>query len=186
MTRRALALLLPLFASVLVTATPAAATPAASPAEATLAWTEGPCPGTTGVTVVADLAAFPGGSVVRRCDTGTPATAFAALTDVELAPEHGTGEGETGPYEYLCRIDALPATADDSCAGFAPDAPYWAFWVPDTTTANWGYAEEGVDTYAPAAGVVLGFSFGAGTASDPNEMSLTLAQAKDPNWTPGS
>ncbi|GAA1960045.1 hypothetical protein [Amycolatopsis minnesotensis] len=179
MTRRALALL-SILVSLLAIGT---ATATARPA---LAWTDGPCTGTTGVTVVADLTKFPGGQVVRRCDTGAPATAFAALTDVGLAPEHGTGEGQSGPYDYLCRIQSLPTTANDPCTGFRPNAGYWAFWVPDNANANWGYAEEGVDTYQPASGVVLGFSFGAGTASDPNQMSLTLAQAKDPAWNTGS
>jgi hypothetical protein len=64
------------------------------------------------------------------------------------------------------------------------NAPYWAFWVPDVSDTDWAYAEEGVDTYAPAAGVVLGFSFGAGSVSDPNQLSITLAQAKDPNLAP--
>ncbi|WP_158884372.1 hypothetical protein [Amycolatopsis anabasis] len=181
MTRRVLALLFTLFASALLIGGPATAAPAR-----VAGWTEGPCTGPTGVTVVADLTKFPGGSVIRRCDTGTPATAFAALADVGLNPEHGTGEGQTGPYEYLCRINGKPAPAQDPCTGFAPNAPYWAFWVPDSANANWTYASEGVDTYVPAAGVVLGFSYGAGTASDPNQMSLTLAQAKDPNWPSGS
>lgn len=181
MTRRAFALLIPLLLAVLASgfaAAPATARP--------LAWTEGPCAGTAGVTVVADFTKFDGGTVIRRCDTGSPATAFAALAGVDLAPAHGTGEGESGPYEYLCRIDELPGSADDTCTGFLPDAPYWAFWVPDTADVDWAYAEEGVDTYAPAAGAVLGFSFGAGTDEDPNEMSLNLAEAKDADWTPGT
>ncbi|MFC4082174.1 hypothetical protein [Amycolatopsis samaneae] len=175
--RRTLGVLFAFLAALVVTAAPANAAP-------TAAWTEGPCAGTPGITVVADLTKFPGGKVVRRCATGSPATAFAALAEVGLSPEHGTGQGQNGPYEYLCRIDGHPTAAEDPCTGFVPDAGYWGFWVPDTANANWTYALEGVDTYHPASGVVLGFSFGAGTASDPNAMSLTLAQAKDPNWNP--
>ncbi|APU15664.1 MULTISPECIES: hypothetical protein [Actinoalloteichus] len=169
--------------------TAVAAVPAAAPTaddSVTVAWTDGPCTGTTGVTVVVDFTGHAGGDVVRRCTDGDPATAFAALTDVDVAPEHGIGQGETGPYQYLCRIDGLPSATADACDGFLPNAPYWAFWVPDVAGDAWGYADEGVDTYDPPLGDVLGFSFGAGTVADPNEMSLTLDEALDPNWTPTS
>lgn len=143
-------------------------------------WTSGPCSGTSGVTVVADFTHFSGGTVIRRCDKSHPATAYAALSDVALNPVHGTGQGQSGPYQYLCRINGKPTTSADPCTGFKVNAPYWAFWVPDSANANWAYADLGVDSYHPAAGVFLGFSFGAGTTSDPNQMSITLAQAKTP------
>lgn len=196
MPRRLLAILLSLFVSLFTVAligaptaaeahpwksTPSNATPSKEKPWQKRAWTEGPCdPLSQGVTVVADLTKFSGGKVIRRCATDAPKTAFAALESTGLKPAHGTGDGQTGPYQYLCRINGLPAT--DPCTGFVPNAPYWAFWVPDSANANWAYAQEGVDTYKPVNGVVIGFSFGAGTATDPNQMSLTLAQAKDPRW----
>lgn len=149
----------------------------AAPADS---WTDGPCTGSTGVTVVADFTHFADGTVVRRCDTGSPTTAYQAIDDVGLDPAHGAGQGQSGPYQYLCRIDDKPSAADDGCTGFATDAPYWAFWVPDSADTDWAYATEGVDTYAPPAGDVLGFSFGAGTTDDPNQMSLSLADARQP------
>ncbi|AOS63503.1 hypothetical protein [Actinoalloteichus hymeniacidonis] len=171
--------------ALLVAGAPAVAAADPLPDEVGIAaWTDGPCTGSSGVTVVVDFTGHAGGEVVRRCTDLDPATAFAALTDVDVAPEHGVGEGEAGPYQYLCRIDGLPSATDDSCTGFLPDASYWAFWVPDVTGTAWGYADEGVDTYDPPSGDVLGFSFGAGTAADPNEMSLTLAEALDPDWVP--
>ncbi|ASO20853.1 hypothetical protein FHR81_001822 [Actinoalloteichus hoggarensis] len=165
--------------------TAAAAVPAETSAadSAAVVFAEGPCTGPTGVTVVVDFTGHAGGDVVRHCTESDPATAFAALAGLGLAPEHGIGQGEAGPYQYLCRIDGLPSLADDACDGFLPNAPYWAFWVPNATADAWGYADEGVDTYDPPQGDVLGFSFGAGTAADPNEMSLTLEEALDPNWT---
>jgi hypothetical protein len=167
-----------------VTLTALAAPLLAAPAfAAPAAVTDGPCTGTEGVTVVVDETHFTGEPVIRKCVAGDPDTAYDALTSAGVGPVHGTGQGQDGPYQYLCRIDGLPTAADDPCTGFATDAPYWAFWVPDTEDADWAYADEGVDTQDPAPGTVLGFSFGAGTTSDPNQMSLTLAQARDPNWT---
>ncbi|MFD2474741.1 hypothetical protein [Amycolatopsis silviterrae] len=155
-----------------------------SPAVAAPAsYTDGPCQGSSGVTVVVDATHFAGAKVTRRCVAGDPETAFEALSEAGFSPVHGTGQGQQGPYQYLCRIDARPSTSADPCTGFVANAPYWAYWVPDAQNASWTYAEEGVDTSDPAPGTVLGFSFGAGTATDPNQMSLTLAQAKDPNWT---
>ena len=44
----------------------------------------GPCPGTTGVTVVVDFQGL-GGGIVTRCATGSPASGFAALKAVGFA-----------------------------------------------------------------------------------------------------
>ena len=156
----------------------------AAPAQAAAptAWKSGPCAPGRGVTVIADLTHFSGGKVVRRCDLSVPATSYQALVDVGLGPVRGTGEGQHGPYQYLCRISARPTPAQDPCTGFRPAAPYWAFWVPNADRGDWAYADEGVDTHQPTAGAVLGFSFGAGSDTDPNRMSLTPQQATDPNW----
>ncbi|WP_344314825.1 hypothetical protein [Fodinicola feengrottensis] len=153
---------------------PAAADPAVpSPtptARSGQTWTDGPCVGGSGVTVVADLTPFDGGAVVRRCDPGQPSSAFQALAEVGLAPARGTGKKGNGTYEYLCRITDLPAA--DGCTGYQ-SGPGWALSVPDANSTEWKHVGQAVDKYRPPAGALLGFSYG----TNPNLPSVSPRDA---------
>jgi hypothetical protein len=130
--------------------------------------------------VIADLTGFPGGELIRRCDTGKPKSAYQALVDVRLTPARGTGETTNGKYGYLCRITGLPQTTDDACTGFVTGKPSWAFSVPNAARTAWTTPDTGVDQFAPAVGEVLGFSYGSSEGATTNQPSVSVQDAIKP------
>jgi hypothetical protein len=106
------------------------------------------CSGTTGVTVVIDT----GSSISTRCapSGGTAATALQAVASVvPVSTQPG----------FVCRIDGYPAS--DPCVRTPPASAYWAFFHAQAG-GSWTYSSQGVTSYSPPGGSVIGFRFGSG------------------------
>ena len=109
------------------------------------------CSGTSGVTVVVDT----GGSVSTKCASGDPSSALKALASA--------GFSVTYPQQYpgsvVCRINGYPSS--DPCVRMPPGDAYWAFFHAKRG-GSWVYSSNGVASYDPAPGTVVGFRFGSG------------------------
>ena len=112
----------------------------------------GPCPGTTGVTVVVDYQGL-GGGVVVQCAGGSPATGFKAL----IAAGFDIEEVRNVPG-FLCRIDGSPGLDRDPCINTPPASAYWSYWHAARGGA-WSSSQEGGKTRTPPVGSVDGWSF---------------------------
>lgn len=117
-----------------------------------VAGSDGPCPGTTGVTVVVDYHAL-GGGVVVRCAPGSPASGFKALQ----AAGFDLVEVQNVPG-FLCRIDGKPNAAQDACRNTPPASAYWSYWHADRG-GSWVASQQGGKTRKPPPGSVDGWSF---------------------------
>jgi hypothetical protein len=116
------------------------------------------CSGSTGVTVVVDFTAF-GGGVTTACAPGDPTSGLTALT--------GAGFTVTGTQRwglaFVCRINNLPAPAQQACVNTPPATAYWSYWHASTHGAAWTYSSSGATSYNPAPGTVEGWAFGSGS-----------------------
>ena len=134
------------------------------PGPPSAAGSDGPCPGTIGVTVVVDYQALGGGLVVR-CAVGSPATGFKAL----IAAGFDIEEVRNVPG-FLCRIDGSPGLDRDACINTPPASSYWSYWHAARGGA-WSSSQEGGETRQPPVGSVEGWSFSddgsPGAASPP-------------------
>ncbi|MEV0460992.1 hypothetical protein [Catellatospora methionotrophica] len=113
--------------------------------------------GSTGVTVVVDFTAL-GAGVVVACAPGDPTSGLTALT--------GAGYSVTGTQRwglaFVCRINNLPAPAQQACVNTPPASAYWSYWHASTHGAAWTYSTLGASSYNPAPGSVEGWAFGSG------------------------
>lgn len=137
------------------------------------AWTEGPCPTASGVTVVVDFQQL-GGGVKVRCATGGADTGFQALD------RSGFSWTPTVRFPgFLCRIDGVPA--DDPCQTTPPTTRYWSYWNA-TRGGTWCYGNFGAGNRTPPAGTVEGWSMSLdrGTSSAPEP------RVAPPAWVPGA
>ncbi len=129
------------------------------------AGSDGPCPGTTGVTVVVDYQALGAGGPVVRCAPGSPGTGFKAL----IAAGFLIVEVQNVPG-LLCRIDGLPGPDRATCINTPPASAYWSYWHAARGGA-WTYSTDGGKTRQPPVGSVEGWSFSddglPGAASPP-------------------
>ncbi len=134
------------------------------PGPPSAAGSDGPCPGTIGVTVVVDYQAL-GGGVVVRCAVSSPATGFKAL----IAAGFLIVEVRNVPG-FLCRIDGSPGLDRDACINTPPASAYWSYWHAARGGA-WSSSQEGGKTRKPTVGSVEGWSFSddgsPGAASPP-------------------
>lgn len=130
------------------------------------------CSGTSGVTVVIDT----GSSVSTRCASGG-GSAMAALTSVAsvVSPQQFPGS-------VVCRIDGVPAS--DPCVRMPPSSAYWGFFHAPRG-GSWTYSSDGVASYSPAAGSVIGFRFGSGQQprTAPPAPTATVAPTPTPKPT---
>ncbi len=130
------------------------------------AGSDGPCPGTTGVTVVVDYQALGAGGPVVRCAPGSPATGFEALIAAGFRIEEVRGV----MGGFLCRIDGLPGLDRDACINTPSASAYWSYWHAARGGA-WSSSQEGGKTRKPTVGSVEGWSFSddgsPGAASPP-------------------
>ena len=117
-----------------------------------VAGSDGPCPGTTGVTVVVDYQAL-GGGVMVHCAAGSPATGFKAL----IAAGFDVEEVRNVPG-FLCRIDGSPGLGRDPCINTPPAGAYWSYWHA-ARGGSWSSSQEGGKTRTPPVGSVDGWSF---------------------------
>ena len=109
------------------------------------------CSGTSGVTVVVDT----GGSISTRCASGDPSSALKALTAVGFSVTYP----QQFPGSVVCRINGYPAS--DPCVRMPAGDAYWAFFHAKRG-GSWVYSSNGVASYNPAPGTVVGFRFGSG------------------------
>ena len=139
---------------------------AASPASAAA------CSGTKGVTVVVDT----GSSISTRCASGDPSSALKALGvagfDVTYPQQF--------PGSVVCRINGYPKS--DPCVRMPPGSAYWAFFHAKRG-GSWVYSSNGVATYDPAPGSVVGFRFGSGQKPGIAPPAPTKTSAPAPTKT---
>lgn len=132
--------------------------PAAVAAPRAGAWSNGPCPTASGVTVVVDFQEL-GGGVVVRCAAGSPGTGFQALDDA------GIPWSPTVRFPgFLCRIDGRPA--DQPCQSTPPTTAYWSYWNA-VRGGTWCYGNFGAGNRRPPEGTVEGWSFSLDRTSAP-------------------
>ena len=126
----------------------------ASPAtpSATASASSGPC---KDVTVIVDFGTLKHSAVKACAPAGTAAEVLkAAHIDTAGTADYGDA--------VICRVDALPSVAAESCAKL-PSTAYWAMWVKPSAGGKWDYAQEGVQTQALTAGQFLGLVYTVGT-----------------------
>ncbi|HEY8058388.1 MAG TPA: hypothetical protein VID94_06540, partial [Acidimicrobiales bacterium] len=135
-----------------------------TPTPPTVLGSDGPCPGSTGVTVVVDFQVL-GGGVLTRCAPGAPVSGFDALKGAGFS----IAEVQNVPG-FLCRIDGKPTVAQDRCVNTPPASAYWSYWHAPRGGA-WVTSQEGGKTRKPPIGSVDGWSFSddgsPGAASPP-------------------
>ncbi len=109
------------------------------------------CSGTSGVTVVVDR----GGSISTKCASGDPSSALKALKAAGFSVDYP----QQFPGSVVCRINGYPSS--DPCVRMPPGNAYWAFFHAKRG-GSWVYSSNGVASYNPAPGSVVGFRFGSG------------------------
>lgn len=132
------------------TTTGAASTPSPS------ASTSGPC---TEVTVIVEFTTL-GHKPITAC-----APAGVAADVLKAAKLTTAGTTDYGD-QVICRVDDLPAPADESCATL-PSSAYWAMWIKSSADAKWDYAQEGVATQQLTDGQSLGLRYTVGDDTTP-------------------
>ncbi len=115
----------------------------------------GRCGEHSGVLVAVDFAPW-GGPVTRGCDAATT-TGLAALGAAGFAITGVAAYGDA----FVCRIDDLPGSAQESCETTPPADAYWSFWYADADQSAWHYSAQGASTFVPAPGSVEAWVFGA-------------------------
>ncbi|WP_432129460.1 flagellar hook-length control protein FliK [Streptomyces sp. bgisy082] len=124
--------------------------------------TAGPCPSSSGVTVVVDFQELGGGTVVR-CAPGDQATGLAALKNAGFTIAGTQRWGEA----FVCRIEGKPTAATEACVNTPPASAYWSYWhAPNGGT--WGYSQSGASGRKPAQGSFEGWSFSLNKTSSTN------------------
>jgi hypothetical protein len=133
----------------------AGSTTASSVAPSTTAFASaGPC---KDVTVIVDFGTLQHAAVKACAPAGTAAEVLKAV-HIDTAGTTDYGDA------VICRVDALPSVAAESCAKL-PSAAYWAMWIKPSASGKWDYAQEGVQTQALTAGQFLGLVYTTGTDS---------------------
>jgi hypothetical protein len=116
------------------------------------AWTDGPCPTASGVTVVVDFQDLGGGAYVR-CAPGDPTSGFDALQRAGI--DYQTTVRFPG---FLCRIAGKPEHDPSGCATTSPATAYWSYWIAPRG-GSWCYSNWGAGARNPPEGTVEGWSF---------------------------
>ncbi|HYN67363.1 MAG TPA: hypothetical protein VES93_10780 [Ornithinibacter sp.] len=130
------------------------------------------CSGTKGVTVVVDT----GGSVSTRCASGDPSSALKALAAAGFTVTYP----QQFPGSVVCRINGYPES--DPCVRMPSGSAYWAFFHA-TRGGSWVYSSNGVASYDPAPGSVVGFRFGSGQKPGIAPPAPTRTSAPAPTKT---
>jgi hypothetical protein len=134
-----------------------------SPASAA-AGTDGYCPTSKGVTVVADFTDL-GGGVEIRCDP----SATSSTSGLEALNGAGFGYTQvTTEPGFVCRINNQPSS--DPCIKTPPASAYWSYWYAPNKVA-WTYSQVGAAGHHVILGGFEGWRFGDG--SKPPNKSTT-------------
>jgi LPXTG-motif cell wall-anchored protein len=132
------------------------------------------CSGTSGVTVVIDF----GSSTSTRCapESSTAIAALKSVAAVTPVPMYGDG--------VVCKIDGIPES--QTCQRMPPASAYWAFFHAPRG-GSWTYSSNGVASYDPPSGSVIGFAFGSGGApSTPPPAAAASTPKPSPKPSPSS
>ena len=121
------------------------------------AGTAGACKGTSGVTVTVDFTAF-SGVEQTRCAAGAQTSGITALQHAGFTV---AGTKQFG-LAFVCRIQGLPSTAQQSCNSTPPANAYWAYYHASATATTWSYATSGASSYKPPVGSIDAWAFGNG------------------------
>ncbi|MCM3695609.1 hypothetical protein [Microbacterium oleivorans] len=147
----------------------APAAPNADPGPSSPAPSAATCTADSGVTVIVDGGDLPGADEVAL-DTCVAADEPIAATDALAA----AGVELEGTTEYgdaiVCRVNGQP-TADEpvgstedpdyveTCESMPAGFAYWGLWVRPSADADWGFAQEGIETLQLAPGESLELLF---------------------------
>ncbi len=153
-TRFVLAAVAPFVLLVGLTGCAGSTTASSTTPSATASASSGPC---KDVTVIVDFGTLQH-SAVKACAPAGTAAAVLKAAHIDTAGTADYGDA------VICRVDALPTVAAESCAKL-PSTAYWAMWVKPSAEGKWDYAQEGVQTQALTAGQFLGLVYTVGTDS---------------------
>jgi hypothetical protein len=117
--------------------------------------TAGPCSGTSGVTVTVDFTAF-GGVQQTRCAAGAQTNGITAMQNAGFTP---AGTSHYG-LAFVCRINNLPAPAQDPCVNTPPPTAYWSYYHALAGASTWSYSSSGASSYKPPLGSIDAWAFG--------------------------
>ena len=128
---------------------------ASSPAISTAALDRA-CSNNEGVTVVVDFGSSSDRKPVTKCVTGFAGTGWEALEAAGLNPK-GTDEFPSG---FVCRIDGVPAVAEQDCADTPTYAEgNWAYYFATLESDGWLISGAGSAMRSPECGTVEGWRF---------------------------
>lgn len=152
--RLVLAVLAPVVLLLGLTGCAGSTTASSATPSATSSASSGPC---KDVTVIVDFGTLQH-SAVKACAPADTAAEVLKAAHIDTAGTADYGDA------VICRVDALPSVAAESCAKL-PSTAYWAMWVKPSAGGKWDYAQEGVQTQALMAGQFLGLVYTTGTDS---------------------
>ena len=153
-TRVVLTALAPLVLLVGLSGCAGISTAASSTPKSSASASAGPC---TSVTVIVDFGTLTHSAITACAPAGTAAEVLkAAHIDTAGTADYGNA--------VICRVDALPSVAAESCAKL-PSTAYWAMWVKPRADGKWDYAQAGVQSQELTAGQFLGLVYTTGTDS---------------------
>lgn len=132
-------------ATVVLGATVAGPTPAQAVA--------GRCASGDGVTVVVDYGPLRSG-LDYFCDRdGGGKTAASIMTAAGIQWQYTTGQ------PFVCRIQGLPSTEQESCTDTPPPNAYWGLFWSDGSPQTWTYASQGASSQRVPDGGSVGWRF---------------------------
>ena len=104
-----------------------------------------------------DFTAF-SGVEQTRCAAGAQTSGVTAMQHAGFTV---AGTKQYG-LAFICRIQNLPSTAQQSCNSTPPATAYWAYYHASSTATTWSYATGGASSYKPALGSIEAWAFGNG------------------------
>jgi hypothetical protein len=159
------------------------AAPAVAAAAPRFAGSDAGCNATKGTVVAVDFGPWQG-PVALGCDTSSPASGIALLTDTGFTT---AGDQHDGPA-FVCRIGSglfaggtqYPTPAQDPCIVTPPASAYWSYWLAGPGATTWKYSPLTASSDHPQAGEIQAWVYGAtdisGTTGQP---AFTPQQVRD-------
>ncbi|MCP4434080.1 MAG: hypothetical protein GY812_01085 [Actinomycetia bacterium] len=123
-------------------------------------YTDGPCPDSSGVTVVVDFTADLSDEQLVRCAIGPQESGLAALLAIGLAINTNAANAEPGT---VCTLEGLPVEGYPYC--WLTDG-YWSYWRAPSTAGAWDFAPTGPSDGPLVEGTVEGWAWAQGFVSD--------------------
>ena len=123
-------------------------------------WTDGPCPDSSGVTVVVDWSTDLSNQQLVRCALGPQASGLAALQAIGLAVNTNAPNAEPGT---VCTLNGLPTEGYPYC--WLTDG-YWSYWRAPSTAGTWDFSPAGPSEGPLVEGTVEGWAWAQDFVSD--------------------